>query len=378
MFAIALAVAGGPAGTRGAQRSNGLPDRLTPQEFWELSLEFSEPDATFYSDNLVSNEMSFAQVLPQLRASVSPGGVYIGVGPEQNFSYLAALESRFGFIVDIRRGNLLLHLMYKAIFDLSPDRPTFLARLFSRAAPNLRGTPSIADLMDWFVGAPQDSDETYRQKVEEVLRVLLDRYELPLTREDVGGIEQVHGAFRRFGPNLGYATTQIGKPFGQATYANLMKQSNARGEPLGFLGSEASYRFVRDLQLRHVIIPVVGNFAGPKAIRAIGSYLRGRNAAVTAFYLSNVEDYLGLERIPKNGEWSVFCENAAALPRDARSVFIRPLGLALFGSDGSLTLARDMQIGDRSDEAVRLPPSPPPRFPSALSTIADDVKACGG
>lgn len=136
------------------------PDRLSDQKFWRLTTDLSEPDASFISDNLVSNEMSFAQVVPQLNGTIEPGGVYLGVGPEQNFSYLSAMRARIGFIIDIRRGNLLLQLMYKALFELSgkivdtrqrfielwvsrsffdgcPHSPRFLSETFSQSPQSL-------------------------------------------------------------------------------------------------------------------------------------------------------------------------------------------------------------------------------------------------
>ena len=64
-----------------------------------------------------------------------PARVYLGVGPEQNFTYIAALKPAMVFIVDVRRGNLQLHLMYKALFELSADRADFVARLFSKERP---------------------------------------------------------------------------------------------------------------------------------------------------------------------------------------------------------------------------------------------------
>ena len=63
------------------------------------------------------------------------GGVYIGVGPEQNFSYIARLRPAMAFIIDIRRENLNLHLFYKALFEVSSDRADFVSRLFSRPRP---------------------------------------------------------------------------------------------------------------------------------------------------------------------------------------------------------------------------------------------------
>ena len=65
---------------------------------------------------------------------MKPSGVYLGVGPEQNFTYIAAIRPRIAFITDIRRGNLHLHLMYKALFELSANRADFVARLFNRSA----------------------------------------------------------------------------------------------------------------------------------------------------------------------------------------------------------------------------------------------------
>ena len=58
--------------------------------------------------------------------------MYLGVGPEQNFTYITAVRPRMAFILDIRRGNLQEHLLYKALFELSADRAEFLSRLFSR------------------------------------------------------------------------------------------------------------------------------------------------------------------------------------------------------------------------------------------------------
>ena len=50
------------------------------------------------------------------------------MGPEQNFTYIAKIRPRIAFIVDIRRQAIIQHLMYKAVFHLSPDRVQFLSR----------------------------------------------------------------------------------------------------------------------------------------------------------------------------------------------------------------------------------------------------------
>src|SRR4051794_18249973 len=89
---------------------------LSDQEFWRLAERLSEPPGTFaLSDNYVSNEAHFAETVRWLTPR---GGVYVGVGPEQNFSYIAKLRPAVAFVVDIRRDNLDLHLLYKALFEV--------------------------------------------------------------------------------------------------------------------------------------------------------------------------------------------------------------------------------------------------------------------
>jgi hypothetical protein len=118
-----------------------------------LSQQLSEPDGTFVSrsgspDNLLSNEMQLSTVATALAQEVRPAGVYLGVGPEQNFTYIAAIKPRIAFITDIRRGNLDLHLVYKALFEMSATRAEFVARLFSRTpTPVLARTANAAQLM---------------------------------------------------------------------------------------------------------------------------------------------------------------------------------------------------------------------------------------
>jgi hypothetical protein len=136
VFAAALALAclvALPLLADSRTTAKGLPTRLTDQEFWKLSSDLSEHDGSFRSDNLVSNELWLQHVIPDLVKTVEPGHVYVGVGPEQNFTYIAALKPSMAFIIDIRRGNLDLQLMYKALFEISSDRAEFVSRLFSRA-----------------------------------------------------------------------------------------------------------------------------------------------------------------------------------------------------------------------------------------------------
>ena len=295
-----------------------LPARLTDQEFWGLVSEFSEPGGSFRSDNLLSNERELQVVLPALAPSAGPGRVYLGVGPEQNFTYIAALRPAMAFIVDVRRGNLNLHLMYKALFELSADRAAFVSRLFSRKRPEpLDPGATAADLLT-AIAAAEPSDALFQQNLEAITAQLATTHGFALARDDLEWIQYVLRAFFTHGPAITYASTGSFGGRSQPTYAELMIATDADGRARIYLASEDRFLVVRDLHRRNLLVPVVGNFAGEKAIRAVARYLRERDARVAAFYLSNVEQYL-----QRAGLWPQFCANASTLPVDAASLFIR-------------------------------------------------------
>src|SRR5262249_48052805 len=126
-----------------------LPAELSDAAFWKMISDYSEPEGYFQYTVITSNETAYQQVLPQLTKSIAPGGTYLGVGPEQNFTYIAALRSKMAFIVDIRRDMMLEHLMYKAVFEMSADRPDFVANLFSRRRPaSLTASSSVESIFD--------------------------------------------------------------------------------------------------------------------------------------------------------------------------------------------------------------------------------------
>jgi hypothetical protein len=129
-----------------------VPSELDAKSFARIVGEFSEPDGEFDTDNLISNEKSYLHVLPQLETAGADDGIYIGVGPDQNFSYIARLPPAVAFIIDIRRDNLLLHLLFKAIFAESTNRVEYLATLTGRPVPSDAAqwrNATIGDLADY-------------------------------------------------------------------------------------------------------------------------------------------------------------------------------------------------------------------------------------
>ena len=302
-----------------------LPSALTDQEFWQLVDDLSEPGGTFQSDNLTSNELVFPMMAPALAEHTRPGRVYPGVGPEQNFTYIALTTPRMAFITDIRRGNLQLQLMYKAIFELSADRAEFVSRLFTKKRPpGLTASSSVAELMNAYWDIFTDDETAYAANLKAIEDQLMRTHGLPLSQDDLDGIARVYRAFYWYGPLIHYGASVALRPVtsnGGANYSLLMTQTGTNGEALSFLASEEKYAYVKTLESRNLVVPIVGDFAGPKALRAVGRYIREHGAIVSAFYVSNVEMYL-----MRDGSWATFCGNVATLPVDEFSVLIRPFG----------------------------------------------------
>jgi hypothetical protein len=295
-----------------------LPARLNDREFWRLVSELSEPDGAFRSDNLLSNELGFQYVVPELTRTTRPGRVYMGVGPEQNFTYIVATKPAMAFIVDVRRGNLDLHLMYKALFELSADRAEFVSRLFSKKRPEgLSAKSTSSEIFGAFWDVATDP-AIFNENLQAIHNLLVKKHGFALSNEDLEGIKYVYNAFFLYGPKIQYSSTSSFGGSQQPNYADLMTAEDQGGVAHGYLATEENFRFMKDLESRNMLVPVVGNFGGPKAIRAVGKYLKDRNATVSAFYLSNVEQYLRQDLL-----WDDFCSSVATLPLDETSTFIR-------------------------------------------------------
>lgn len=322
-FVLSVLVLATALATSGAPRAIGTPAasapaRLSDAEFWRLASGFSEPDGTFHSENLVSNETRFQSIVPSLIEVTRPGRAYIGVGSEQNYTYIAAVRPAMAFIVDIRRGNFDLHLTYKALFEMSATRAEFVSRLFARPLPPDLGPSSTAREIFDAVQRTAADESRYRENLQSIVNHLTKTHRFALSDGDRSGIEYVYRAWFTAGPGISYQLNGGWRGGQFPTYADLMTATDDRGVNRSYLASEESFRLIKDLHARNLIVPVVGNFGGQKALRAVGAYLAQQGLVVSAFYASNVEQYL-----QRDGLWSDFCANAATLPLDARSVLIR-------------------------------------------------------
>lgn len=331
-----------------------LATRLTDQEFWKLSSESSEQGGAFHSENLVSNEIRFQTIIPELTRVAVPGRAYVGVGSEQNFTYIAASRPAIAFIVDLRRGNLDLHLIYKVLFELSANRVEFVSRVFSREKPaGLTATSSAAEIFAAFRKVAP-SQALYNQNLKEIKATLSAKHGFALSNADLEGIDFVYGSWFRYGPEIRYQLTGGGGGGNFPTYAELMMGTDGQGQNRSYLASEDTFRLLKDMQTRNMIVPVVGNFGGPKAIRAVAAYLKQKETPVSVFYTSNVEQYLR-----QDGIWGNFCASAATLPIDAKSLFVRSARAgfagqaAVVGASGNFNLEIAPMSRDVANCAVR-------------------------
>jgi hypothetical protein len=286
----------------------------------------SEPAGYFDTDNLISNERSYLQVLPDLDRRQIRGGAYIGVGPDQNFSYIAGIRPDIAFIVDIRRDNLLLHLLFKALFAGSRTRVEYLARLFGRPVPpDVDGwRTATIDRLAAFIdaGVPErQATAALREQVDAVIR----ESGIPLSAGDLATIDRFHRRFIDAGLGLRFESLGRAPQSYYPTYRQLLLETDSDGRQRNYLASEEAFQVVKSLEGADRVIPVVGNLSGPSALPAIGRLLAERHQELTAFYTSNVEFYL-----ERQGTYAVFGTNLARIPHASRSVIIR----SIFGRGG--------------------------------------------
>ncbi|MBI2816677.1 MAG: hypothetical protein HYX72_07040 [Acidobacteria bacterium] len=318
-----LAAQNTPAARAVTKRSVTANKAITAAEFSRIVRYFSEEEGSFFSDNFVSNETAYLHIVDKLKELGVAGGAYIGVGPEQNFTYIAKVRPKIAFIVDIRRGAMIQHLMYKALFHMASDRVHFLSLLFSKPlqgeAPGRDA--SATELVDYFNNVATE-DKAYEETLAALRNMLEQDFEFPLSARDGQILEHVYSAFQRGNLDISFRFAgAMGAWYGGfPTLRDLMLEKDLRGKQGNFLASENDFGFIRDLHRKNRIIPVVGDFAGSKAFAVLGDYLKENGYTVSAFYVSNVEQFLFGDRV-----FGAFAENVRRLPINERSVIIRSL-----------------------------------------------------
>lgn len=317
----------GLSGCRGGAREHEPPlDTELPATetaaFGALIEQLSEPEGDFWTDVPLSNEDNFTDLLPTLaRARGGEPGVYIGVGPDQNLNLLTAARPELAFIVDIRRDNLLLHLLYRSMFIDARTPSEWLHLCLGRRPPeatpgaglSLAAQPALGarDLIEQLKSAPTD-DQVHAELLARTLTRMRDAWRVPIQQADEKAMRRMLAAYRRQGLDL-HSTRRA-----QPTFETLLQSKDRNGRERHFLTDAAAFAFVRELELQGRVIPVVGDFAGERALAALARFLREHDLTVDAFYASNVEQFLD-----QGAQWERWTKNLERLPRAEHSLLLR-------------------------------------------------------
>lgn len=288
------------------------------KSFAALSARLSEPGGYFDSDNLISNETSYLHVMAKLREMGVAGGVYVGVGPDQSFSYIAKIRPKMAIMIDIRRDNLLQHLLFKSLFGRARNRIDYLCEYFGKPIPKTRGweTRSVKELVDYIDSTASDP-KLFEKSLRDV-RQDVQKYGIPLSQSDLESIGKVQRAFFGAGLDIRYSSYHRPPRSIYPPYRDLLLETDLAGNQQNYFNSEDDFQFLKKLQDQDMVVPVVGDLSGPQAMKAIGQYIAEIKERVSAFYVSNVEFYL-----QRQGTFDKFVENVKSLPIDGRSMIIR-------------------------------------------------------
>jgi hypothetical protein len=304
-------------------------EALPATAFAGLVERISEAGGYFDTDNLISNETGYLNVMDALGRLDLEGGVYIGVGPDQNYSYIAHLRPEIAFITDVRRDNLLHHLLLKALIERAPTRVEFLSALHGVEPPDdpASWAPApVSEVVDWVDSAWSASGDLDAARgasgvfdaIHSETRSMIEGYGLGLSEDDFATIRRFHRSFEDRGLSLRFTS------FGRAprayypTYRQLTLETDVDGDQVSYLATSERYGVVRTLHRSNRIVPVVGDMAGPESLREMGQVMREMGVELHAFYTSNVEFYLWQSRT-----FDRWIDNVRSLPAREGAVVIR-------------------------------------------------------
>jgi hypothetical protein len=290
---------------------------ISVDQFAQYVEQWSEPEGYFDSDNFISNETSYLQVIDQLQRQVKAGGVYLGVGPDQNFSYIVHTRPMFAIITDIRRQNMLEHLWYKALFALASNRVEYVSLLVSRDLPRAASSASLEQILQ-AVSASTTSEKLFQKNMASVKDILVGKYRLKLSAADLKKIEYVYRTFWEEGLDLRFSSIGRNNAFNYPTLAEMLLETDRQGRQQSYLSSEERFQQLKKFQSENRLVPIVGDFAGPSALKRVGAFLKENGLRLSIFYTSNVEFYLF-----GSPAWARFMANLGAFPLADDAIFIR-------------------------------------------------------
>jgi hypothetical protein len=212
---------------------------------------------------------------------------------------------------------MLEHLWLKSLFAMSANRVEYLSFLFSRKPPRVKPGVSFQELLD-AVRASNTDETLFKKNLAAVRSLLLDKYKLSLSSDDLTKIEYVYQTFWKEGLDLRFSSIGRGNASMYPSFEEMLLETDRQGRQQNYLSSEELFQWLKKFQAENRLIPIVGDFAGSHAFRTVGAFLKANGLNVTAFYTSNVEFYLF-----GSPAWTRYIANLRVLPLDHDSIFIR-------------------------------------------------------
>ena len=198
-------------------------------------------------------------------AMTTPGGIYVGVGAEQNYIFMGWSRPEIAILMDFDELIPRLHDAYASIFRRVDTPEAFLAA-WTKAGH------------------------------EEVLGWLREDYQPPR-------LKRVTDAWK------------FARPRAAAHLHDLAAEYAKRGMPI-FLSDQAQYTFVRDMVRSGRVHAVRGDVTKHRTMRDIAAFATKACLPIRTLYLSNVEGYINYY-IPN------YRKNILGLPGDAHSVVLQ-------------------------------------------------------
>jgi len=270
-----------------------------------------------YQNYLVSNELGHQNVILGLQQYTNCNGIYIGIGTEQNFSYIAVTRPSFAFIVDNRKENQNLHYLFKACFELASSRQEYLSILFSKPLKNDAGLKSLRDLVHYFLKI--EGDIYYFNRNWDLLCKKIQKYRTNLSDND---LDQIYSMYRDFFEYNLFLRTRNDLTSWQGwlypTYRDFLLATDQNGRNWNFLNDDWQFQRLKTMQTNNLIIPIVGDLTGEQSLSTIAEFAKKRRKSITTIYISNAEQFIFEEKL-----FDQYMNNIKNLPKNSSSLLIR-------------------------------------------------------
>ncbi|RLT14098.1 MAG: hypothetical protein DWI24_03455 [Planctomycetota bacterium] len=263
------------------------------------------------ADNLMTNEDSIASVVDQIAKEVPPRQVYLGVGPDQNYTLMAHARPENCYVIDFRKKNQLLHLFHKALVEISTSRIQYLENFWAREiSEEIRKKGQTMDFIESFKN--QSVDPQKLDLIKQQVKSVCSGWNL-LNKSELDEISTLQSRLAGQGPDARFLALKM-----YPTIGSLITMKSRAGQPAHWLAQENYYSVLRTMQLENRILPINGDWSDEKGFARIVKRIEQDRQKVGLIYLSDVEFFL-----IRQGLFGKYVKNLMKLPLHADARIIR-------------------------------------------------------